>query len=221
MKAMLLAAGRGERMRPLTDATPKPLLRAGGRALIEYHLLKLGAAGFEDVVVNLSHLGAQIRAALGDGGRYGLRISYSAEGEPPLETAGGIVHALPLLGRGPFLVVNADLYTDYPFESLRHMPARKAHLVLVPNPDHHLRGDFALDGDLVRNEGGERHTFAGIAVYRPGFFRGLADGPAPLAPLLREAADREQVTGEVYEGCWLDVGTPQRLRELDRGLSGT
>lgn len=211
---MILAAGRGERMRPLTDHTPKPLLRAGGRALIEYHLEALAAAGIRDVVVNHAHLGARIEAVLGDGGRYGLRIRYSAEGEA-LETGGGIRHALPLLGEQPFLVLNGDIWTDYPYGRLPVEPAGLGHLVLVDNPDHHPEGDFALHGGRVLAQGEPRLTFAGIAVYRPALFAEHAPGRFPLAPLLRAAMADARIGGEHYRGRWVDVGTPERLEALD------
>lgn len=219
MKAMILAAGRGERMRPLTDATPKPLLKAAGKALIDYHLENLAAAGIADVVVNLSHLGSQIRAALGDGSRYGVSIRYSDEGVPALETGGGILEALPLLGPGPFIVVNGDVWTDYRYADLPAGPDDLAHLVMVANPDHHPRGDFVLNDGRVRTDGpGARYTFSGIGVYRPELFAGRTTGRFPLAPLLREAMAADRVGGEYYGGHWLDVGTPQRLRDLDRDL---
>lgn len=219
MKAMILAAGRGERMRPLTDRTPKPLLQAGGRALIEYHIRALAGAGVDSLVVNLSYRGDQIRTALGDGSRYGVSISYSPEGEPPLETGGGIFHALALLGSEPFIVVNGDIWTRYPYASLPAQPDGLAHLVLVDNPEHHPQGDFHLRDGRVCSEGeGERLTFSGIGVYRPELFDGSAAGRFPLAPLLRRAMDADEVGGEHYRGPWLDIGTPQRLEELDRSL---
>ncbi len=220
MKAMILAAGRGERMRPLTDTTPKPLLRVGGHCLIEYHLRALGNAGVREVVVNLGHLGEQIEALLGDGGRYGLAIRYSREGERVLDTGGGIRHALPWLGPEPFLVVNGDIFSDYPFERLPAQPAGLAHLVLVANPPHHPRGDFALVGGKVHSEGGSCLTFSGIGVYRPEFFADCVGGAFPLAPLLRRAMAAGQVSGERYAGVWCDVGTPQRLQELAARLEG-
>lgn len=222
MKAMILAAGRGERMRPLTDTTPKPLLRAGGRCLIEHHLDKLARAGIREVVINLGHLGAQIAACLGDGAAYGLSIRYSEEGESLLDTGGGIQRALPLLGAEPFLVVNGDIYSDIAFENLSCRPAGLAHLVLVPNPVHHPSGDFALVGDRVLAEGAPRLTFSGVGIYRPEFFAGCTAGAFPLAPLLRRAMAAGQVSGERYDGLWCDVGTPERLTALaarlrDRG----
>jgi MurNAc alpha-1-phosphate uridylyltransferase len=221
MKAMILAAGRGERMRPLTDHTPKPLLTAGGKPLIVWHIERLAAAGFGDLVINHAHLGGQIEAALGNGSRFGVSIQYSAEGEA-LETAGGIAYALPLLGNAPFVVVNGDIHTDYDFSAL---PARLdetllAWLVLVDNPGHNAGGDFALAGDRIAEQGEFLRTFSGIGVYRPQLFAGIARGSkARLAPLLREAMRSGKVGGEYYRGGWLDVGTPQRLAELDKTLS--
>lgn len=215
---MILAAGRGERMRPHTDSVPKPLLEAGGRCLIEYHLYALARSGIADIVINHAHLGALIESRLGDGGRYGVRIEYSPEGGRGLETGGGIFHALPLLGAEPFIVVNADIWTDYPFARLPREPAALAHLVLVPNPSHHPDGDFALINDCVSNDPGSRYTFSGIGIYRREFFAACTPGVFPLAPLLRAAAERRSVSGELYAGAWMDIGTPQRLQELDRQL---
>ncbi len=214
MKAMILAAGRGERMRPLTDDTPKPLLKIGRRTLIEHHLQALRAAGVRDVVVNLSWLGEQIRAALGDGGRLSLSIHYTEEGPVPLETGGGIFNALPLLGAEPFIVVNGDVWTDYPFTRLARAHDATAHLVLVRNPAHHVQGDFSLDSGRVIRRHGQTYTFAGIAVYHPQFFAECKTGRFPLLPLLQRAIDARSVSGEVYEGAWSDVGTPQRLAQL-------
>lgn len=219
MKVMILAAGRGERMRPLTDTTPKPLLEVGGRALIEHHLTALARAGFRDVVVNVGHLGERIEAALGDGRRYGVEIRYSREDEVILDTGGGIFNALPLLGEAPFLVVNGDVYCDYPYARLPAAPAGLAHLVLVPNPPQHPRGDFALDGTRVLSEGAPRLTFSGIGVYRPALFDGCEPGVFPLAPLLRRAMAAGAVSGECYRGEWWDVGTPERLAALDARLA--
>jgi MurNAc alpha-1-phosphate uridylyltransferase len=214
MKAMILAAGRGERMRPITDTTPKPLLRVSGHCLIEYHLHALIRAGIKDVVVNLGHLGEKIEAFLGDGRRYGLAIRYSREGEHILNTGGGIHRALPMLGPGPFLVVNGDIFTEIHFERLPAQPAGLAHLVLVANPPHHPQGDFALEDGQVREEGAPRFTFSGVGVYRPELFSGCEAGAFPLAPLLRRAMAAGKVSGEFYEGVWRDVGTPERLAEL-------
>ncbi|MGE0370884.1 MAG: N-acetylmuramate alpha-1-phosphate uridylyltransferase MurU [Gammaproteobacteria bacterium] len=219
MKAMLLAAGRGERMRPLTDAVPKPLLEAGGHSLIEYHLYALARNGITDIVINHAYLGAQIESRLGDGARYGVRIVYSPEGACGLETGGGIFRALPLLGAAPFLVVNADIWTEYPFARLLSAPGALAHLVLVPNPGHHPAGDFTLDDGRVGNGAEARYTFSGIGLYRPELFDSCASGAFPLAPLLRTAAARGEVSGELYAGIWMDIGTPERLAELDRRLT--
>jgi N-acetyl-alpha-D-muramate 1-phosphate uridylyltransferase len=223
--AFILAAGRGERMRPLTDDTPKPLLEAGGRPLIEHHLHGLRAAGVERVVVNLGWLGERIRARLGDGAHYGLQIAYSDEGWPALETGGGIHRALPLLGDAPFVVVNGDVYCDYPLPALveraqRLAPHDLAHLVLVPNPPHHPQGDFVLDGGRLHDGGGSRHTFSGLSVLRAELFSGCASGAFPLAPLLRRAMQAGRVAGELYQGRWSDVGTPERRDALEAALRG-
>jgi MurNAc alpha-1-phosphate uridylyltransferase len=223
MKAMILAAGRGERMRPLTLTRPKPLLEVGGQALIAHHLRALAAAGFAQVVVNLSWLGEQICAALGDGSRLGVDVRYSDEGPEPLETGGGIFRALPLLGPAPFLVLNGDVWTDYPYARLheRLRTGDFAHLVLVPNPAHNGNGDFVLrEGRMIEGEPGERFTFSGIGVYRPELFEGCQDGIFKLAPLLRAAARAGSVSAELYQGDWLDIGTPERLAALDRRLRG-
>jgi MurNAc alpha-1-phosphate uridylyltransferase len=217
---MVLAAGRGERMRPLTLERPKPLLEVGGLPLIVHHLHALAMAGFRDVVVNLSWLGAQIRSALGDGSRFNVRLAYSDEGPEPLETGGGIFRALPLLGPAPFLVLNGDVWTDYPYAKLRESlrPADLAHLVLVPNPAHNPNGDFVLRTGRIVEEPGDRLTFSGVGVYRPELFEGCADGIFKLAPRLRRAARSGRVSGEVHDGEWLDIGTPERLAELDQRL---
>ncbi len=222
MKAMILAAGRGERMRPLTLTRPKPLLEAGGAPLIVHHLRALAGAGFEDVVVNLSWLGVQIREALGDGSRHGLRIHYSEEGPEPLETGGGIFRALPLLGDGPFLVLNGDTWSDIAYADLRDRFAARdlAHLVLVPNPAHNPGGDFVLERGRIVETPGERLTFSGVGLYRAELFEGCRDGVFKLAPLLRAAARDGRVGGEVHGGAWLDIGTPERLAELDARLRG-
>lgn len=218
-RAMLLAAGRGERMRPLTDHTPKPLLPVRGRPLVEHHLAQLAAAGVREVVINLGWLGARIREALGDGGRLGLAIRYSEEGWPALETGGGIHHALPLLGDAPFLVVNGDVYSDYPLHRLveraRELPAGDlAHLVLVENPAHNLRGDFALEQGRIKEPASPQYTFSGLSVLRPALFAHCRPGAFGLAPLLRAAAERGQVGAELHRGQWSDVGTPERLAAL-------
>ncbi len=214
MKAMLLAAGRGERLRPLTDHTPKPLVEVGGRPLIEWQIERLVAAGVRDVVINLAHLGELIEARLGDGHHLGVDIAYSREPPGALETGGGIRHALPLLGDAPFLVVNADVWIELDFTRLPSLDADLAQLVLVPNPAHHPHGDFALDGPRVRAEGEPRHTFAGVALYSPALFATRGDGRFPLAPLLRAAAAQDRVGGLLHTGIWIDVGTPERLEEV-------
>lgn len=224
MKAMILAAGLGTRMRPLTDHTPKPLLEVGGKPLIVWHLEHLRQAGFSEVVINTAWLGTKLEAALGDGRQFGLRLLWSHEGEA-LETAGGLVQALPLLGADPFLVVNGDIWLRYDFAHLHtsfaHMQ-KLAHLVLVANPAHNPKGDFSLDGRIfagvectARNEGEPSFTFSGLSVLHPRLFAGLEPGKRALAPLLRAAITDEQVTGEYFAGPWVDVGTPQRLQELD------
>jgi MurNAc alpha-1-phosphate uridylyltransferase len=219
MKAMILAAGRGERMRPLTDHTPKPLLPVGGKRLIEYHLEGLVAAGFNDIVINHAHLGAQIEAALGDGSGYGAKLHYSPEPPGALETGGGIFQALPLLGDGCFVVVNGDVWTDYPFSQLPRQLAGLAHLVLVDNPPQHPHGDFALSAGKVQSEAIEKLTFSGIGVYHPALFHTCQPGAFPLAPLLRNAMQAGQISGEHYRGAWHDIGTPERLAALDAVLS--
>ncbi len=215
MKALILAAGKGERMRPLTDHTPKPLLRAGSASLIEHCIHALARAGFHDLVINHAAHGALVETALGDGSRYNVRIRYAAEGAEPLETGGGIFNALPLLGEEPFAVVNADIWSDYPLERLPRAPDGLAHLVLVDNPLHHPQGDFALQEGRVRAEGEGKLTYSGIGVYRPKLFEGCQPGKFPLAPLLRKAMVAGQVTGEYYSGAWFDIGTPERLAALD------
>jgi MurNAc alpha-1-phosphate uridylyltransferase len=228
MKAMILAAGRGERMRPLTDTCPKPLLHVGGQPLIVWHLQRLAMAGFRDIVINHAHLGAQIEAALGDGARWRLKIRYSPEPVGALETAGGIANALPLLGDAPFLVINGDIFCDWDVARAKGLFASDlahndlAYLVLVNNPAHHPQGDFALANRRVLPDGADnRLTFSGIGIYRPEFFDTIARGqPAKLAPLLRAAATAHRVAGERHSGRWTDVGTPERLAELNTQLSG-
>ncbi len=218
---MILAAGRGNRMRPLTDHTPKPLLRVGGKPLIQHHIERLAAAGIREIVINHAHLGQQIEAALGDGERFGVAIRYSAEGEgQALETGGGIFKALPLLGPDPFLVVNGDIWTDCPFADLWLREGDLAHLVLVANPPHHPGGDFGLHGGRVGSAGEPRLTFSGIGLYHPELFAGCSPGAFPLAPLLRRAMDGDRVGGSRHLGHWCDIGTPERLAELDRWLMG-
>lgn len=221
MKAMILAAGKGERMRPLTLRTPKPLLPVAGVPLIEYHLRALVAAGFKEVVINHAWLGAQIEAHLGDGAGWGLSISYSPEGEP-LETGGGIFKALPLLGHEPFVLVNGDVWTDYDFRRLPSKPIGLAHLVLVDNPGHHGKGDFCLQQGLVSdgNDAAATLTYSGIAVIDPALFDGCTAGAFKLAPLLRQAMASGQVTGEHYGGHWVDVGTQERLAHVEQLIKG-
>jgi MurNAc alpha-1-phosphate uridylyltransferase len=226
MRAMILAAGRGERMRPLTDHTPKPLLPVGGKPLIVWHLEKLARVGIRQVVINTAHLGEQLPAALGTGARWGLEIFWSPEPPGALETAGGIARALPHLGDAPFLVLNGDVFCDWePFPLAGGLRAGAlAHLLLVENPPHHPAGDFVLHEDRVKNpsgvDGEEALTFAGIGLYTPALFAGCSgDQPAKLAPLLRAAADAGKVSGERHHGEWVDVGTPERRWALDRALS--
>lgn len=218
MKAMILAAGLGTRMRPLTDKTPKPLLQVGGLPLIVWHIERLAHDGFTDIIINIAHLGYQIPEALGDGSEWGVKITYSDEQEEgALESAGGIVKALPLLGDDTFLVLNGDIWSDYDFQDHRKLPEGiLAHLVLVPNPEHNPEGDFALDGNKVIDN--KQYTFSGIGYYSPKLFEGVPYGKSALAPLLRSAMKEGKVTGELYEGEWLDIGTPQRLELLNAQL---
>ena len=225
MKAFILAAGRGERMRPLTDHTPKPLLPVGGKPLIAWHLERLAAAGFTEVVINHAHLGEKIEATLGDGSQWGLTIRYSPEPPGALETAGGIANALPLLGDEAFLVVNGDVYCDIDFGRFSGLTAAgrppTAHLVMVANPAHHAGGDFCLDGERITLARGEETlTYAGIAVFSPSFFADVPRGSVmKLYPLLAAAIAAGTLTGERFTGHWVDVGTPQRLAELDAELT--
>ena len=209
---MLLAAGRGERMGTLTATLPKPLLTIGDRSLIEHHVVRLAASGIEQVVINLSYRGSEIRKRLGDGARFGVSIAYSEEGEPPLETGGGIVHALPLLGREPFVLVNSDVYTDFDFRVLVDGP-RAPTLVLVPNPAHNARGDFGLDAAGFVSAAPPLSTYAGVAIFDPRWFAELAPGRRPLKPVLDAAIARRELRGLKFSGTWLDVGTPERLEE--------
>ena len=218
MMAMILAAGRGERMRPLTDTCPKPLLQVGGQCLIEHHIHHLAKAGVHDIVINYAWLGEQFPACLGDGSRYGVSIKYSDEGATALETAGGIINALPLLHGDIFLVVNGDIWTDYDFTRLPKQLSGVAHLVLVDNPAHHPQGDFSLAGDGKVSDV-PALTFSGIGVYARKLFTPYEKQIKPLAPLLRSAMQQGQVSGEHYRGQWWDVGTPARLQELDAFLS--
>lgn len=215
---MILAAGLGKRMRPLTDVTPKPLLKVGGIPLILWHIERLAHDDFTEIVINIAHLGYQIEEALGDGSAWGVKISYSDEqDEGALESAGGIVKALPLLGDEPFLVLNGDIWTDYDFQANRKLPEGiLAHLILVPNPEHNPEGDFALNGQRVVDA--RQYTFSGIGYYSPKLFENVPYGKNTLAPLLRSAMKEGKVTGELYEGEWLDIGTPERLELLNAQL---
>jgi len=217
MKAMILAAGRGERMRPLTDAMPKPLLPVADKPLIRHHIERLARAGVRELVITLAWKGAMRREALGNGERFGVRIAYSDEGERALETGGGIFNALPLLGSDPFLIVNGDVWTDFPFGALldKHLGRDLAHLVLVPNPPQHEKGDFSLAADRVIERSGATATYSGVAVFAPEFFAACAPGPFKLLPPLLAAIGADRVSGELYSGEWFDIGTPQRLAELD------
>ncbi|CAD6876947.1 N-acetylmuramate alpha-1-phosphate uridylyltransferase MurU [Methylomonas fluvii] len=217
MKAMILAAGRGERMRPLTDHTPKPLLKAAGKALIEYTLENLAAAGFTEIVINIAHLGGQIKDYCGDGKRWNVSIEYSDEVETALETAGGIAKALPLLGNKPFLVLNADIICDYPLANLRTRAIDLAHLVMINNPPHHPEGDFSLNADSVLSEQGvNKLTFSGIGVYHPKLFANIPIAPLKLRPVLNRAMQQQRISGEKFSGLWMDIGTPERLAELGK-----
>ncbi|MCC7254783.1 MAG: nucleotidyltransferase family protein [Dokdonella sp.] len=215
-RAMIFAAGRGERMRPLTDTTPKPLLEVGGKRLIEHHLEKLAAIGIAEVVINISHLAEQFPAALGDGSRWGLRIHYSDEGPVPLETGGGIRHALPLLGAAPFIGVSGDILSDFDYARLPAEPTGLAHLVMVPNPDFHPRGDFWLDGDrLNEDEQGERLTFGNIGVYRAELLADQPDARFKLLPMFQRAMRAGRLSGERHDGWWSNLGTPAQLLAAD------
>ena len=211
MRAMILAAGRGERLRPLSDELPKPLVEIAGKALIEYHLEALSGAGFREVVINQGHLGDLLPKALGDGSRWGLNIHWSDEQPEALETGGGIFKALPLLGSAPFLVINGDLRTDYPFARLRAVKCDWAHLVMVPNPDHNPSGDFTLAGARIQETGNRKLTFSGMAVYNRRLFDGCQPGKFSVVPLVRSAMKNHLVTGEEFQGGWNDIGTLERL----------
>lgn len=216
---MILAAGRGERLRPLTDETPKSLVEVGGRSLLEQHLDRVRAAGIRTVVINLGWLGDKIVERVGSGRRYGLEVVYSQESDDILETGGGIFKALPTLGDGPFLVINADVFTDMPVPDIALADERLGHLVMVPSPTYRSGGDFDIEDGLIRNSSEQSLTFSGVAVYRRELFANCEGGRFPLAPLLRDAADRGQLTGSLYEGRWADVGTPERLERLRAELS--
>lgn len=215
MKAMLLAAGRGDRMRPLTDRIPKPLLKVNGKPLIQYSIENLVQAGFKEIVINVAYRGSQIIEALGNGQQFGAKIVYSNEGEHGLETAGGIINALPLLGQQPFIVINSDITCTFPLEKLRTQPLKLAHLVLVENPEFNLRGDFSLasNGQLSTAHY-NRYTFTGIGLYHPKLFENYPIEKRKLGPILKSAADAGDVSGEKFNGLWMDIGTPQRLEAL-------
>lgn len=224
MRAMILAAGRGERLRPLTDTTPKPLLEVGGRTLIEHHLGKLALAGFREIVINLAHQGDMIRDRLGNGSDWGLNIHYSAEPPGALDTGGGIGQALPLLGDSPFAVINGDVFSQYPLARLRAIKCSHAHLVLIPNPAHNMEGDFGLQGGhVLTNEQAPvenpRFTFSGISVYHPRFFNAVPGGRYSVVPMLTAAMSLKQVTGELFRGEWHDIGTVERLETLRASMS--
>lgn len=213
---MILAAGRGERMRPLTDHTPKPLLKVKGKPLIVHHIEKLAQGGFREIIINIAHLGYKISQALGDGSFWGVKIVYSDEQkEGALESAGGIIKALPLLGKDTFLVVNGDVWCDYDFDLSFNLKDDLAHLILVANPEHNPYGDFSLDKDRILNDGEEKYTFSGIGYYSPKLFDGTNYGKYGLAPLLRKAIKKNMVSGSFYNGVWQDIGTPQRLKDVE------
>lgn len=214
MRAMILAAGRGERLRPLTDDIPKPLIDIGETTLIEVHLDKLSKAGFREIVINLAHHGKLIEQALGDGSRWGIQIHYSREPEGALDTGGGIFKALPMLGDAPFAVINGDVYSHYPLARLRAVKCDYAHLVMVPNPGHHPEGDFGFNGGYLLETAKQKLTFSGISIYHPRFFNNASEGRFSIVPLLREAMAKRRVTGEIYRGEWHDVGTIERLEVL-------
>ena len=222
MKAMILAAGRGERMRPLTDTLPKPLLEVHNKPLIVWHIEKLARNGFKDIVINIAHLGYKIPELLGDGSKWGVNLHYSDEQEcGALESAGGIKKALPLLGDETFLLVNADVYCEYEFDPAFALKDKMAHLILVPNPKHNPKGDFGLNNSDVLNEAEEMYTFSGISYYNPKIFDSIALQKIALAPLLREYASKMQVSGELFRKVWHDIGTPQRLKEINNDFTKT
>lgn len=220
MKAMILAAGRGERMRPLTDNTPKPLLKVNGKALIEYHVENLAKAGFKEIVINHAHLGSQIEDYLGNGNRYGVKIAYSPEQQGALDTGGGIFNAIHLLGDDHFIVVNGDIWTDFPFDRLPLDFKGFVHLVLVDNPAHNPQGDFLLRAGKVLDREGARLTYSGIGMYSSALFSDCKPGPFSIVPLLKGAMQAGLVSGEHYMGYWSDIGTPQRLEAINAWLGG-
>ncbi len=215
MRAMILAAGHGERMRPLTDHIPKPLLKVGNKPLIQHQIEALRRAEVSDIIINIARLGEQIEQYLGDGRQFGVTLTYSNEGQTPLETAGGIIKVLDFFQGQAFIVANSDIYTDFDYTKLAIAPDEDAHLVLVPNPKHHPDGDFVLQDGRITTEGEPRFTFSGIGVYNPGLFKDMAQGHQKLAPLLISAASRGRVSGQLFKGYWNDVGTPQRLEQVN------
>jgi len=218
MKAMILAAGRGERLRPLTDTVPKPLIKVAGKSLIEYHLTNLARAGINEIIINTAWLAEKIHQELGDGSKYNVTIQYSDEGEA-LETAGGIIKALPLLGNEPFLVVNGDIWCDYDFTDMSELKSDKqAYLILVANPEHNHSGDFALQDGLIKNTARTMYTFSGIGIYSADFFSGQKSGPLPLTPIIRKKCEKNLVSGQLHTGAWTDVGTIERLNILENTL---
>lgn len=220
MRAMILAAGRGDRMRPLTDKTPKPMLKVNGKPLIQYHVENLVQSGIVDIVINHAVFGDQIENYLGNGKTLGARIVYSAEGNEPLETAGGIINVLTLLGDVPFITVNADIWTDFPFQQLiESSKGSLSHIILVDNPEHNPAGDFSLQGNKVLNKGKSMLTFSGISVFKPEFFKDCSAGSASLTPILRQAVSQGRVTASHYQGWWQDIGTPERLSSLRNSLN--
>lgn len=219
MHAMILAAGRGERMRPLTDKIPKPLLEVAGKALIVHQVEALESAGVKNIVINTGHFGEQIQYELGTGAAFGVDILYSDEGDNILETAGGIIKALPLLGDDPFIVTNADIFTDFNYRSLPEEPDFDAHLVLVDNPPHNPQGDFAFENGRIIEQGSKKLTYSGIAVFYPHFFESSSPGRAPLAPLLRCAINAGGLSGQHFMGIWNDIGTPSRLKEINENIA--
>ena len=216
---MILAAGKGERLAPLTNTVPKPLIDVGGQSLIERHLSALAAAGFNDVVINVSHLSHLIEQRIDERAISGIRVVYSREPDEPLETGGGIRNALPLLGDDPFLVVNADIWTEYPFDIGLPVGDACAHLVLVPNPPHHRAGDFTLNGSSVERHARNPHTYTGMGVYTPEFFAGATQKRFSLTPLLFDLAAQARLSGEIYDGAWFDIGTPERLAAVREAIT--
>lgn len=218
MYAMILAAGKGERMRPLTHKVPKPLLEIAGKALIVYQIEALESAGVKNIVINTGHLGEQIQYELGTGTMFGVDIQYTDESDNILETAGGIINALPLLGADPFIVTNADIFTDFDYRVLLEPCDKDAHIVLVDNPTHNPEGDFTLENETVKNDGDGKLTYSGIGLFSPEFFANHQPGRLPLAPLLRKSAESHQLSGQYFTGLWQDIGTPERLEAINKSL---